>query len=169
MRAYRGHTEGKNFVSKIYCYCPWFLMRWILFSLSNLRAEYNWRAISRTIQGQYTLRFCKQYLQKIMPSYSDFFYMQKINAKCPQISDEKKTSFAPLINNFLVLILKNQKLFVKGAKLFFSSEIWGHFAFTFCRYLKSEYEGIYILQVLPAKSICWCHLILMKKMPFDYD
>jgi hypothetical protein len=49
--------------------------------------------------------------------------MQKINAKCPQISDEKKTSFARLIDNFLILILKNQKLFVKGAKLFFSSEI----------------------------------------------
>ena len=57
----------------------------------------------------------------------------------------------------------------KRQNFFFSSEIWGHFIFTFCRYLKSEYEGIYLLQVLPAKSICWCHLILMKKMPFDYD
>ena len=57
----------------------------------------------------------------------------------------------------------------KGQNFFFSSEIWGHFAFTFCRYLKSEYEGIYLLQVLPAKFICWCHLILMKKIPFDYD
>ena len=51
----------------------------------------------------------------------------------------------------------------------FPSEIWGHFEFTFCRYLKSKYEGIYLLQVLPAKSICWCHLISMKKLPFDYD
>ena len=25
-----------------------------------------------------------------MPSYSDFKYLQKVNAKCPQISDEKK-------------------------------------------------------------------------------
>ena len=57
----------------------------------------------------------------------------------------------------------------KRQNFFFSSEIWGHFVFTFCRYLKSEYEGIYLLQVLPAKSICWCHLILMKKIPFDYD
>ena len=59
----------------------------------------------------------------------------------------KKRSFAS-DNYFLILILKDQKLFVKGTKLFFSSEIWGHFAFTFCRYLKSEYEGIYLLQVL---------------------
>jgi hypothetical protein len=37
-----------------------------------------------------------------MPSKSDFNYLQKVNAKCPQISDEKTTtSFAPLINNFL--------------------------------------------------------------------
>ena len=55
MRAYRGHTEGKNFVSKIYCYCPSFLKRWILFSLSNLRAEYNWRAISRTLPSNLKL------------------------------------------------------------------------------------------------------------------
>ena len=55
MRAYRGHTEGKNFVSKIYCHCPWFLKRWILFSLSNLRAEYIWRAISRTLPSNLKL------------------------------------------------------------------------------------------------------------------
>ena len=86
-----------------------------------------------------------------------FFYMQKINAKCPQISDEKKTSFAPLINNFLIIILKNQKLFVKEAKLFFSSEIWGHFAFTFCRYLNQNMRAFkfcrYCLQNLFLDAI----------------
>ena len=51
--------------------------------------------------------------------------MQKINAKCPPISDEKKTSFAPLMNNFVILILKNQKLFVKEAKLFFHQKSEG--------------------------------------------
>ena len=81
----------------------------------------------------------------------------------------KKTSIFSIDKYFFSIFLKDQKLFLKGTKKKFSSEIWGHFAFTFCRYLKSEYEGIYLLQVLPAKSICWCHLILMKKMPFDYD
>ena len=55
MRAYRGHWKGKNFVSKIYCYCPWFLKRWIIFSLSNLRAEYFWRGISRTLPSKLKL------------------------------------------------------------------------------------------------------------------
>ena len=55
MRAYRGHWKGKNFVSKLYYYCPWFLKRWILFSLSNQRAEYNWRAISRTLPSNLKL------------------------------------------------------------------------------------------------------------------
>ena len=103
-----------------------------------------------------------------MPSYSDFNYLQKVNAKCPQISDEKN-KFCSIDKKLFIIFLKDQKLFVKEAKLFFSSEIWGHFVFTFCRYLKSEYEGIYLLQVLPAKSIFWCHLILMKKCPFNYD
>ena len=85
-----------------------------------------------------------------MPSYSDFKYLQKVNAKCPQISDEKK-KFCLFDKWLLILILKDQKFFVKGAKLFFSSEIWGHFAFIFCRYLKSEYEGIYLLQVLSIR------------------
>ena len=30
--------------------------------------------------------------------------------QCPQISDEKKTSFAPLMNLFLIRFLKDQKL-----------------------------------------------------------
>ena len=112
------------------------------FSLSNLRAECNLRVVPSNLK---------------LPSYSDFNYLQKVNAKCPQIPDEK-TKFC--------LVDKSIKSYLsKRRNSFFSSEIWGHFAFTFCRYLKSEYEGIYFLQVLPAKSICWCHLILMKKYP----
>jgi hypothetical protein len=57
-----------------------------------------------------------------MPSYFDGKYLQKVNAKCPQISDEKK-KFCLFDKYLLILILKDQKLFVKGAKLFFSSEI----------------------------------------------
>ena len=52
MRAYRGHTEGKNFVWKIYCYFPQKIMA---SSLSTLRAEYNWRAISRTLSSNLKL------------------------------------------------------------------------------------------------------------------
>ena len=52
MRAYRGHTEGKNFVWKIYCYFPQKIMA---SSLSTLRAEYNWRAISRTLPSNLKL------------------------------------------------------------------------------------------------------------------
>ena len=53
--------------------------------------------------------------------------MQKINAKCPQISDEKKTSFAPLINNFLIIILKNQTKVIcqKGQNFFFNQKSEG--------------------------------------------
>ena len=39
--------------------------------------------------------------------------------QCPQIFDEKNTSFAHLMNFFLIRFLKDQKLFVKEAKLFF--------------------------------------------------
>ena len=60
----------------------------------------------------------------------------------PQISDEKKTSFAPLMNIFLIRFLKDQKLFVKEAKLFFfQPEIWGRCIY-FLQVIKSEYEGI---------------------------
>ena len=46
--------------------------------------------------------------------------------QCPQISDEKKqTSFAPLMNIFFIRFLKDQKLFVKEAKLFFPQKSEG--------------------------------------------
>ena len=67
---------------------------------------------------------CPWFLKRFLIFQIWGYYLQKVNAKCLQISDEK--SFAPLLNNFLILILKNQKLFVKETKLFFSSEIWGY-------------------------------------------
>ena len=42
-------------------------------------------------------------------------------------------------------------LSIKGANFFsffFSSDIWGHLTFIFCRYFKSESEVIYLLQSL---------------------
>ena len=149
MRAYRGHWKGKNFVSKIYCYCPWFLKRWILFSLSNLRAEYNWRAISRTLPSNLKLPLISE----------EIFNLSNLRAipaksKCKMPSDFwwKRQVFFPLII-FFSLFLKDQKLLLKETKLFF-----------FIRNLRAF--CIYFLQVLPAKSISWCHLILMKKCPW---
>ena len=75
MRAYGGHWKGKNFVSKIHCYCPWFLKRWITFSLSNLRAEYNWRAISRTLPSNLKLPWI----------YEEIFNLSNLRAEYPQI------------------------------------------------------------------------------------
>jgi hypothetical protein len=44
--------------------------------------------------------------------------------QCPQISDEKKYKFCSIDEYFLICFLKDQKLFVKEAKLlFFSLEI----------------------------------------------
>ena len=150
MRAYRGHTEGKNFVSKIYCYCPSFLKRWILFSLSNLRAEYNWRAISRALPSNLKLPLISEEIfnlsnLRVLPAKS----------KCKMPSDFwwKIQVFFPLINIFFSFFKKDQKLFLKEAKLFF-----------FIRNLRAF--CIYFLQVLPAKFISWCHLILMKKCPW---
>ena len=73
--------------------------------------------------------------------------------QCPQISDEKKYKFCSIDEYFLIHFLKDQKLFVIEAKKnFFSSEIWGHCIY-FLQVIKSEYEGIYILQVLPSNCI----------------
>ena len=61
--------------------------------------------------------------------------------QCPQIFDEKEHKFCPIDEFFLIRFLKDQKLFVKEAKLFFSSEIWGYCIY-FLQVIKSEYEGI---------------------------
>ena len=73
----------------------------------------------------------------------------------------KKTSFVPLMNVFLILFLKDQKLLVKETKLFFSSEIWGHFAFTFCRYLNPNMRAFIFCRYCP--SILFCHQIWKTK------
>ena len=77
-----------------------------------------------------------------LPSYSDFNYLQKVNAKCPQIPDEK-TKFCSVDKKILSFFLKHQKLFVKEAKLFF-----------FIRNLRAF--CIYFLQVLKIRI--WGHL-----------
>ena len=62
-RAYRGHWKGKNFVWKIYWNFP------------------------------LNLRVLPAYLHRVMPSFSDFKYLQKVSAKCHYISDEKNKFF----------------------------------------------------------------------------
>ena len=55
----------------------------------------------------------------------------------------KNKSFSSLINNF-----KRIKTYLSKRKNFyFSSKIWGRFAFTFCRYFHQN------LQVLPSESV----------------
>ena len=64
-------------------------------------------------------------------------------------------TFDPLKNG-----LKN--IFINGAKLvFFSSEIWGHFAFTFCRYLNPNMRAFIFCRYCP--SILFCHQIWKTK------
>ena len=102
MRAYRGHTEGKNFVWKIYCFFP-----------------LNLRVLPSNSDGS----ICKKWMQNALR-----FVM-------------KNRSFSSLINNFKIRI----KTYLSQRKNFyFSSEIWGRFAFTFCRYFHQN------LQVIPS-------------------
>ena len=62
----------------------------------------------------------------------------------------KNISFSSLINIFKIRI---KSYLSKRKNLYFSSEIWGRFAFTFCMYFHQN------LQVLPSESsACCCHL-----------
>ena len=56
----------------------------------------------------------------------------------------KSISFSSLINNFKIRI---KSYLSKRKNWYFSSEIWGRFAFTFCRYFHQN------LQVLPSESV----------------
>ena len=56
----------------------------------------------------------------------------------------KNRSFSSLINNFKIRI---KSYLSKRKNFYFSSEIWGRFAFTFCRYFHQN------LQVLPSESV----------------
>ena len=105
MRAYRGHTEGKNFVWKIYCFFP-----------------LNLRVLPADSDGN----ICKKWMQNALR-----FVM-------------KNRSFSSLINNFKIRI---KSYLSKRKNFYFSSEIWGRFAFTFCRYFHQN------LQVLPSESV----------------
>ena len=105
MRAYQGHTEGKNFVWKIYCFFP-----------------LNLRVLPADSDG----RICKKWMQNALR-----FLMKNI-------------SFSSLINNFKIRI---KSYLSKRKNFYFSSEIWGRFAFTFCRYFHQN------LQVLPSESV----------------
>ena len=71
------------------------------------------------IWGQNTIG--GQYMQNIDALIFWYKYLQKVNAM-PSDFWWKKTSFAPLMNIFLIRFLKDQKLFVKEAKLFFFIE-----------------------------------------------
>ena len=51
-----------------------------------------------------------------MPSYSDFKYLQKVNAKCPQISDEKKNDH---------LKLGSKVIYQRGKTFFFHQKSEG--------------------------------------------
>ena len=116
MRAYRGHTEGKNFVSKIYCYCPSFLKRWILFRLSNLRAECNWRAISRTLPSNLKLPLI----------YEEIFNLSNLRvlpakSKCKMPSDfwRKRQVFFPLIFFFSLFFEESKVISQRDKNVFF--------------------------------------------------
>ena len=135
MRAYWGHRKGKNFVSKIYCYCPWFLKRFIHFSLSNLRVEYNLRAIFRTLPSNLNLPLISE---EILIFQIWGYCLQKVNAKCPQISNEKDKFFFPLIKIFF-------SLFLKRIKSYFSKRQNSCF---FIRNLRAF--CIYFLQAIPS-------------------
>ena len=76
---------------------PSILKRWIFFSLSNLRAEYNWRAISRTLPSNLKLPLISEEVfnlsnLRVLPAKS----------KCKMPSDFwwKIQVFFPLINIF---------------------------------------------------------------------
>ena len=131
-RAYREHWKGKNFVSKFPGYCPC-----LLFLAFQIWGQ-------NTIGGQYlqninALIFWFNYLQKVNAMPSDFWWKKKVLPLWQITFDPSKNGL--------------KKIFINGAKLvFFSPEIWGHCIY-FLQVLISEYEGIYILQVLPSNCI----------------
>ena len=95
---------------------------------------------------------CPWFLKRFLIFQIWGYYLQKVNAKCPQISDEKDKFFS--IDDFFSLF------FFKGSKAISQREK----TFFFIKKLRAS--CIYFLQVLPAKPISWCHLILMKKCPW---
>ena len=121
-----GHTEGierEKLCLKIPRVLPSIFELFLVFQIWG----------HNTIGGQYlqninALIFWCKYLQKVNEMPSDFWW--------------KNNKFCSIDEYFLIRFLKDQKLFVKEATLFFfSSEIWGH-CIHFLQVIKSEYEGI---------------------------
>ena len=186
MSAYRGHTEGiprEKTSSQKYTVIA--LDFWIdeVFLVFQIWGQ---NIIGRQFLGHYHPRAVYPQILHAIPAEGNalilwFFYMQKINEKCPQISDEKKTSYAPLIKNFLIIILKNQKLFVKGAKTFFFIRNLKTFCIYFLQVLKIRIWGhlhsagiackIYLLMPsnFDEKNALWLWLILPSKNNGIYD
>ena len=77
---------------------------------------------------------CPWFLKRFLIFQIWGYYLQKVIGKCPQISDEKDKFFFPLINIFFYFFKGSKVISQRDKKIFFSSKIWGHFAFTFCRY-----------------------------------
>ena len=77
--------------------------------------------------------------------HSDWKYLQKVNELrfWLKVLAESKCK---ILSDFLW-----KKECYLSKEHFFSSEIWGHLAFFFCRYFQSESEVIYLLQVLSIK------------------
>ena len=72
----------------------------------------------------------------------------------------KNRSFSSLINNFKIRI---KSYLSKWKNFYFSSEIWGCFAFTFCRYFHQN------LQVLPSESVAGNALRFRGKFPYTFQ
>ena len=102
------------------------------------------------IWGQNTIG--GQYMQNIDALIFWYKYLQKVNAM-PSDFWWKNYKFCSIDAYFLILFFKGSKVICQRGKTFF-----------FIRNLRAF--CIYFLQVLPAKFISWCHLILMKKCPW---
>ena len=105
------NPKGKNLVWKIYWNLPLNLR-----VLPSLDAD-------------------EKYLQKVMPSFSDFEYLQKVNAKCPQISDEKLMFFIRNLRAFCI------QFFIRNLRAF---------CIHFLQVLKIRKWRHYLLQVIPS-------------------
>ena len=80
---------------------------------------------------------------RVLPADSDGSICKKWMQNALRFVMENR-SFSSLINKFKIRI----KSYLSERKNFyFSSEIWGHFAFPFCRYFHQN------LQVLPSESV----------------
>ena len=66
----------------------------------------------------------------------------------------KKKSFVSLRNNFWSFKKREKNIYQCKKNLSFSSEIWGHFAFTFCRYLNQNMRAFTFCRYCPPIVFC---------------